>query len=463
MNNQAGRLSCLVVVSGGGFVRLENSLLQERGNAALALPLNHTMKVKNNSPLEPSARKKRMLFRLAYVFAVLLVAGALFLVYQKATHAEPGLYAIEASQDSHVPGYQNGVSLQHYFSGNSLQIRYSIKTLTDAYSKALKDVYRLLDNSEIYSDWVNLASINRNRGQELIVSPELYELLRLADALSRREGSCYNLYAGALYAEWEALRFLLEPAKADPVCDSDEAARLERLRAATADLSNFSLEFLDDEACKLRFTVDPAYLKLLEELELSDVPILDLNLLEDAFKLQLVAKRLEEQHFDCGYLCTDDGLALALSAFDQPGNFTLYGLGEDGVAVTALSPVSAGSAAVSLRNFPLEGEEGYYSVQLDGKSLLRSPWLPADGQYQNSLLSALVCSKKQSLVDSVYYSLQLVAAESAAALRDLTSSHGEFETSLLLQDGSKTIWSDAKGILVNEQAGFRLEPCSALR
>ncbi|MBQ1371739.1 MAG: FAD:protein FMN transferase [Oscillospiraceae bacterium] len=415
-----------------------------------------------NPPLEPPSREKRIRRRIVYVILVCVVFAALFMTYKTAIQITPGLYEIESIQDSNVPRYQLGVTLKHYFSGTSLQIRFSIKTLKDRYSDALKDAYRLLDATTVYKDRVNLASINQNQDQELQVPKELYELLQQADSLTR-QGRGYSLYAGALYAEWEDLRYLVEPEQADPTRDPDEAARLERLRAATADLSNFSLDFLDDDACKLRFHVEPSYLKLLEELELSDAPILSLNVLEDAYKLQLVAKRLEEDQFHCGVLYTDDGLALALSDFDQPATYTLYGLTEKGTQAAAICSVSAGSAGVSLRNFSLEGEEGYYSVEEDGRTLWRSPWLPADGQYRNVLRAGLICSKSKSLAETVCYAMELSSADSPVELKNLAEAQKDFESALLLEESPQTVYSDAGELQVNEQAGFELAPFSKLK
>ena len=402
---------------------------------------------------KPQDGKKLTIRFIAFAVFFCISVGAVIYGLKQLNNVEPGMQTIEPVLDDNVRRFQNGMHFEHYFEGESASIRLGVKTLNGIYSDTLKDVYCQLNARDTYESRTNLASLNRNQGRELQISQPLYAMLQKADALSK-EG-VFNLYAGALYAEWEALRYQLEPAEGDPVNNPDEAALLKRLVEETSNLSNFSLEILDWASGTVRFTVDQAYLKLLEELDIADAPILDFNVLTDAVKLEMVADRLEEQGYNCGYLYTDSGLTLTLPSFEQDMQFVVFGQ-EDGHAVAAAAyPVTRSAAAVNLRAFALDGEEGFYRVEQGGKTLLRHPWLPADGKFRECLLSAFVVSDEPNVVDTMMDCLRLFACDDEAALRTLAASLHE-DVAYLLRSDPKTVHASGDKFLVNTAKGFTL-------
>ena len=408
-----------------------------------------TQAIEDNKPLE----LKKLLPRLiAFLVALALAVTFITIGLSRMGRLEEGLQTIEALEDEAVPRYQLGVSFQHWFSGSSKEIRLAVAELRDLYAGALKDAFRMLDPENLYEGWANLATLNQNLGREVKVSRELYEVLREADRLTR-QGRVYNLYGGVLYSEWEGLLYQLEPEPFDPCNDPEEAARLERLTAATRELSNFSLEFLNDETCTLRFTVDLAYLDLLEELELADVPILDLNVLRDAFKLQLVAARLEARGYDRGFLSDDSGLTLTLSGYADGGDYCFYGEKEGEAVPAAACPVTAGSCCVQLRAFGLREEPGYYALEQGGQTLLRHPWLPADGVYREVLLGAFLVSGDLSLPEACYACLALYACDTAEEAEALVRSVSG-KAALLLREDPLTVRSTDDALRPAEDSGF---------
>lgn len=409
--------------------------------------------IEDNKPLD----RKKTIFR----FTAFLIFFALAITFitigvTSAGRRTEGLQLIEAEADKDVLRYQLGVSFQHWFTGSSSDIRLGVRELGEIYSSALKDAFRMLDARERYEDWANLATLNQSLGREVTLNKPLYGVLR--DAARRTAaGEGYSLFAGALCAEWEGLRYALDPAPADPLNDPAEAERLEKLRAATSDLSNFSLEFLDDAACTVRFTVDRDYLELLAELELEDAPILDLNVLTEAYKLQLVAERLEDRGYDRGFLLTDSGLMLALSGYTDGGVFRLYGLDEKGAVPAAELPIQPGSCTVQLRAFGTKDEPGYYALEGGGARYFRHPWLPADGEYRNALLTALVSGKGLSAPDACCACLRLLACDSAAEAKTLAASLPG-SAALLLTEAPQTIYSSDEALAALPDSGFVTAP-----
>lgn len=409
--------------------------------------------INDNKPVD----KKKVIIRLV-AFLIFAALGVTFITLGVSNigRRDEGLQEITAAPDAEVAYYQLGVSFQYYLSGSSGEIRLAARELEDLYGASLKDAWRLLDPVNTYEGFDNLATLNRSLGREVAVSPELYEVL--ADALERTDrGEGYSLFAGALMAEWETLRFALDPTEFDPANDPEEAERLARLAAATAERSNFSLELLDAESCRVRFTVDQGYLDLLEELELTESPILDLNVLREAWRLQLTANRLEARGYHRGYLLSEDGIFLALSEYADGGDFCLYGLKGEAETAAALRPLRAGTCAVQLRAFGLGGEPGYYAVEGAGETLLRHPWLPADGSFRELLLAAFVVGEGLTAPDTCYACLRFWACDTEAELFALAKS-SPLSVALLLREDPAAVWTDAADVSPVTENGFTVKP-----
>lgn len=404
--------------------------------------------IEANKPLDRKKVLPRLIVSLIF-FVIALTAIAIGLMNMG--RQSEGLQEIEAAVDKDVPYYELGVSFQHYFTGSSGEIRREVNELGALYSNSLKDAYRLFNAEEEYEGFVNLATVNENRGREITVPRELYAALKRADALTRAPGSVYNVYAGVLYSEWEALRYLLDPVPADPANESWEALRLERLAAATAELRNFSLEFLDDEACRLRFTVDQSYLALLEELEFEGA-ILDLNLLTDAFKLRLVADRVEARGYDRGFLSAESGLTLSLSAYKDGGDYCFYGQKGDEAVPAASRPLERGSCAAQLRAFATREEPGHYAVEQGSGVLLRHPWLPADGQFREQLLSCCVFGSAEHPEETVLAALALHACDSREEL--MRQAAALPLCALLLREEPETVYLTDASIRAEAEYGY---------
>lgn len=413
-----------------------------------------TEQISDNKPLD----KKKLIPRLV-AFLIFFALSVTFITIgvTRLGHKDEGLQEITAEQDPELPMYQLGVRFQHYFSGSSNEIKMAAGKLGTAYAGALKDLYRMLNARTEFEGWNNLATLSRNPGQEFTLSRELFDVLVDADRRTRA-GEGFNLYAGAFYAEWESIRYLLTPQERDPLADPDEAARLEALAKASSDLSAFSLEIVDISACRVRFNVREDYLDLLRRLELEDAPILDLNVLADAYKLQLLAKRMEEAGYHNGYLTTDSGITLALSGYKAGGDYAFVGLYESRPATAASRPVKAGSCAVQLRAFASgEDEPGYYGLEQDGALRLRHPFLPADGVYRELLLSCFVYAEGKSPTDTVLAALKLLMQDDEASVMAQAKADPAYEAALILRSEPMTVYTDA-AMEPGPDYGFSVKP-----
>ena len=345
--------------------------------------------------------KKHLGLRIALTAIALAVAVFAFTyAVVRIGHKDPGYQTIEAKADAEALTYNKAVAFRYWFGGSSNDIKRGINALTEVYTPILAAAYKQLDHQNEYSGCNSIASLNRNQGSVVALSKELYSVLK--DAYGRTiENKGYNMFAGDLYAEWESILILEEPDTFDPANNPDQAARISAIASMVSDLSNFSLEFVDDNECTVRFSVSEEYKRFCKEFEIESVP-LDLNLLHDAYMLRWIADALFDEGCRTGYLYTAEGLVLCL---DPSGtlSYDMYTL-ENG-RETAYASVNL-EDPFSATTFTAFGMGSLYGYNLG--NLYRHLYFDVrTGDFTNILMSATVISRDKNLVEDVYQTMIL--------------------------------------------------------
>jgi len=414
---------------------------------------------------------------IAFVVAFVVAVGAFAAGISALGRKQEGYHVITPLPDETAPLYGSGVSFTCYLRGSSAEIKQATNALRRDYSAALKRAYILLDAEHTYEGYVNLASLNAVPGETLAVDPALAAVLRDAYARTlsgqeaepavsltgslleeqRRFGTGYNLFAGPLCAEWNSILMLEEPQPFDPLCDAAETERLARLGAAVSNPAGFSFTVVDEAAGTVRFTVPDTLPALLRELEL-DAPLLDLNLLHDAYELRLIADTLRAQGYGEGYLTTDSGLTLNLSA-QGSGAYCLYGFDGADVTPAATAAVTVGSAFSQFRSFPYgEREYGFYTVEADGHIVARHPYLSSMENPPALLASSCVIDGSGDVVGACHRNILLWRAADRDALALCLQDGTRVVACTLQGDADKLVYANDKGMAVlaaAEEYGWR--------
>ena len=335
-------------------------------------------------------KDKKLVWRLVGFIAAVIVAVYAFTngVLQLG-HKDSGYYDVGLTAEGNAVLFGSGAHLLHYAEGSSSEIRQKLNAVQKAFTEALLRAHQLLDAEHTYTGMVNIASLNQAPGEKMQVAPALYAVLK--DAVSRMErGEGYNLYAGALYHEWQTLRYLEEPREADPLNNADEAERLATITEAVNRPGAITLDLSEENAAALE--VSPEYAAFAEQQEIEG-PMLDLNLLHDAYLLDMTAAVLQNQGIT-GYLYTDSGCSIWLESGDT--RYTIYGA--DGAAGTVKWP--SPSALCQFTAYSLAEEPyGYYRVG----NTLRHPFVdPVLGAPREVLLTAALAGDFQDLPDLAY-------------------------------------------------------------
>lgn len=359
-----------------------------------------------------------------FILALVVAVGAFSVGIASIGNKEPGYYEIEAPTAEEAPLYAEGIELTYYFTGSSNEIKAQITAVTEAYGAALLRAYKLLDPVNTYDGFANLAALSASPGQEITVGDELCTVL--ADAWERTQrGEGYDLFAGALVREWEAILASSDAQQLDPLADESMAQRIRALAEETAKPGQFALSAADGV---VKVTIAEEYLDFLRENEY-ETAVLNTSVLREAYLLSLVRNALEAQGYTNGFLVTDGGLTLSLSGHET-GAFCLYTM-DDGEAVQAATNLVTANAACSLRrSFPLvEGEMMYYTLQLpDGVQIHRSPnSVFSAGEADTQVQSACVVRRDGDVVQAAY--------ESALVMLGGAVDGGEAEVAFALWGG----------------------------
>ena len=211
---------------------------------------------------ELKTNKKHLILRIiGFALASLIAVGAITYGVIMLSHKDEGYQEIEPYMLDDSTSPPDNVKFNYYFTGKSNEIRQYMNVVKDDYSVAFNRIYKQLDPYNVYSAIVNINTLNKNTGKKTEVSEELYGVLK--DAYEKTE-KCegYNMFAGALYYEWNSIIILEEPYEADPLLNESEKERLSRISEQVNDLSNFTLIF-DDSAKTVTFDVSEEYKKFI--------------------------------------------------------------------------------------------------------------------------------------------------------------------------------------------------------
>ena len=338
---------------------------------------------------------------------------------------EEGYYVITPGTDKETPNYSSGVEFTYHITGEKpAEMRELNKLVTQEYSAVLARAYKLLSSSEVFEEYRNIAYIDGHRGEKIVLSDELYSVLK--DAYDKTEDQKgFNMFAGALYSEWESIVYAYNREECDPLFNDEEASRIEKIASQTKDLSNFGLVF-DDAEKSVVFTVSDRYEELLEELGI-EAPVLDLNLMKYAYELETVRAHMEAKGLTAGILTSDNGLlsggqSLVLNMEDVPMSYPIYEWTGEEVRETRHFDMEGKFSLAVFRAFPLSENDlsAYVLKDSEGKAHFRNMYFDVDTGLHTEMINCDYCfALSRHITDAAYANLRINSAWTAEEFREM--------------------------------------------
>ncbi len=317
------------------------------------------------------------MFIVAFVVAIIAFAKGVLSMGEK----KPGFYQVEAAPSDSAPMYSAGMSLTYYFEGDSVDIRRQMDELKVLYSTTLEHAWKLFDANKEYDELANIATINHHPEEWIAIDDKLCHVLQDALARSRKKlgyavnaGPLYAIYNGILYAE-DALE--------------NEEMYLQSLAEPRKALEESALDpdaFLSIENGRARLSIDSKVAKAMQDAEIEN-GVIDLNLLHDAYIVQMLVQVLEEEGWNNGYVHCSSGLTVMLSGYQAGGTMDIVGYAKGMPAKLAEIPMAGGMAVSRFKAFGENGEAGYYVREKPEGTLYRHPYPTIGGQETRTLVS----------------------------------------------------------------------------
>ena len=365
-------------------------------------------------------KKERIGLRVAlFVLALGVAVTSFTLGITQLGHRDPGWYEIDLTAEARAELFGTGLHLTYRFEGDGASIRQRMNALQKDFSAIQRRYARMLDPANTYDDVVSVAAVAQAGGEPVQISEELYEAL--SDALARTQrGEGYSVFSGPVHDFWQDIRYLDEPADFDPAQNPDQKERLDSIveRLAMDGALTLTLD-ASDGVYTAAFTASDTWTVFADAREI-DAPVLDLNLLKDAWLTELTARALIENGWTDGFLYTDSGLTRLLGG-EGPYYADVYGPEGDGIKRIASLSVSAPGAVCRTTAAAMPGVEyGWYAVGTENGTLLRHPWLDArTGGFGDTVLTCLLASGEEDLVELTYRAIRLNASDSVPAFEAL--------------------------------------------
>ena len=379
--------------------------------------------------------RKNVVRLILFIVALSVAVTAIAVGVYQVTNKEPGYYEIELTSDSAVPTYSAGLHLEYYLTGSSNEIKAANMQLTEDFTAAAKRSFQRLDSLRTYVGVDSVATVNASAGEAVRIDAELLDVL--ADAYERtKSADGYNMFAGVLYGFWDTLLYNYDPVSSDPLVSADQAELLTAIEGYVNDLSGFTFE-IDREKGTVLFDYADGLKTLIADYGF-EWPVLDLNLLRDAYRLDMLKAELERKGWTNGRLYTEDGLSVVLSG-NAGASLYLYTRKEASAygVRTAYVTAGAGAKGALFRNFAFDKDEtGFYSFS-DGETTVFRTKFHTSPAETGFVESALTVSESLSLVELCCADIAAMRCATLEELRNALKPYAENVTLLVSLRGEE--------------------------
>ena len=375
------------------------------------------------------------------VLRIILFAGFLILGLgcigagiMSALSADPGWQEIEATASG--PSCAGEFKLMYDFSESGNAATDQKKKLTNLYTQALEDAFRIFTPDVQEEGLRNVAYLNANPNEAVEVEPALYKALAQVAEYGNRH--VFLAPATVEYNRVFSCENDLEAALYVPENDPQTVQWLTTLCRYIQDPEMIRLEILGDN--RVRLCVSQEYLSFAQENELGK--LLDFGFMANAFIADYLADVLTEAGYRNGYLYSFDGFTRNLDTRSQSYQLNLFDRKDSGSFLPARLRYTAPASIVSLRDYPTVAGDRWHYYAFESGEIVTVFLDPMDGLSKSALHNLVSYSADLGCGEILLRIVDVFIAEEfhADALNDLTS------------DGVYSIWYEGNVLNYNDAA-----------
>ncbi len=394
---------------------------------------------------------KNAKLHIVLIALLLVIAAAAFVAGLSALlNTVPGWTEVEcASTQRNCSG---DFVLNYDFSDMGASATAANKALTNLYSQAAEDAYRIFSPNEAADD--NVYHLNAHINEPVAVSGVLYDALALVERYGNRA-----VYLAPVYAEYDRVFYSEsedEAAWNDPGQNEQLMPYITQAAAFANDPQMIRVELLGEN--RVQLTVAEEYLTFARENSIET--FLDFGWMKNAFIADYIAGLLAESGYTRGYLASYDGFTRNLDSRGISYSYNLFDRLDSTIYLPAIMDYNTPLSIVYLRNYPMSQQDRWSYYAFTGGRIATIFIDPADGVSKSATDNIVSYSETASCAQILMELMPVFVADEFSA--DTVNA--------LRQEGIYSIWFEDTRLLYNGEAprlqdvpegvGYTAEPVS---
>lgn len=333
--------------------------------------------------------------------------------------------------------------------GDEVELRYYTESKSEynkvkkIYDSSCKQMYELLDESNLYDDVINIAYFNQNINTKVQVDEKLYKVFEKLASYDNR-----TIYLGPVYEIYKGIFSCTDDyqlAEFDPLLNEDINQELKQLLVYLNSDEHIKINLYEDNYVELY--VSDEYKQYIDEHGYSCY--LDLYWIKNNFIIDDVADSLLAQGYDKGLLSCYNGYYRFLSSDSVMYHY--YDLIDGNIGIIADIDYSQPTACVFYRSYQMFELDSFINYTLADGSV-RTCYVSNDDGYSKAPISSLtVYSEEKDCSTLVLESMKYYISDDF----DTESIKGEDFNYFYVND--KTLnYNDRSLIIENLYTGYQL-------
>lgn len=307
----------------------------------------------------------------------------------------------------------------YYFGDSGASASVERRNVTELYSEAAVNAYRIFSANMVDEQMVNLACVNTSVNRNVQVDEALYRAFEQVQKYQNR-----SIYLAPVYVEYSRLFLCEDEGEArryDPAQNAELAEYIGELTAYANDPDMIDLELLGDNTVCLK--VSQEYLSFAEE---NGVDVfVDFGWMKNAFIIDYIADTLAENDFTNGYIASYDGFTRNLDARGQSYSVNLFDRLGNLIYRPAVMEYTDPMSIVFLRNYPMSDADRWHYFSFSNGRIATTFVNPETGVDQSSTDNIVAYSEEIGCAEVLLNVAQIFMAEelNEAALESLPQQH----------------------------------------
>lgn len=338
--------------------------------------------------------------------AVFLLIGGAALAYAFTQFLTPqtGWQAIEASTADGANCGGEFVFLYELGAGGGA-VAAENRAVSALYTDACRKLFQLFHTVESFEGITNLRDISLHPNETLTVDGALYRAFEAVQHYGDR-----TVYLGPVYARYNGLFHCTDDAQLvdfDPYLSGAVREEYGAVAAFAQDPRSIDLRLLGDG--KVCLYVSAEYLAYAQQEEIDC--FLDFGWLQNAFIADEIARVMVENGYTHGSISSYDGFSRNLDGRGLTYALNVYDLVEGSAYPAAVMEYTGPMSIVSLRDYPINSQDGQRFYRLDSGEVRTAYLDPADGLCRSAAHDLICYSAEAGCADIALQAAPVFVAE----------------------------------------------------